>query len=109
VRSSRARYAASTNRGDSLPDPGNAGRLVDLPGISSTWWLLTGRARLQTSVRFAMGLALLLGKAHTPPGRVNVAATVALDEVDGVPTIASSALRVGGQVPGSTRRASKRS
>jgi osmotically inducible protein OsmC len=47
---------------------------------------------------FAMALALLLGKARTPPHRLNVEATVTLDDVDGVPTIVSSALRVDGWV-----------
>jgi osmotically inducible protein OsmC len=47
---------------------------------------------------FAMALALLLGKAHTPPRRLKVEATVTLDDVDGVPTIVSSALRVDGWV-----------
>jgi osmotically inducible protein OsmC len=46
-----------------------------------------------------MALTLLLGKAHTPPDRLNVTATVTLDDVDGVPTIVSSALRVDGWVP----------
>jgi RNA polymerase-binding transcription factor DksA len=46
-----------------------------------------------------MALTLLLGKAHTPPDRLNVAATVTLDDVGGVPTIVSSALRVDGWVP----------
>jgi osmotically inducible protein OsmC len=47
---------------------------------------------------FAMALALLLGKAHAPPQRLNVEATVSLDDVDGVPTIVSSTLRVDGWV-----------
>jgi hypothetical protein len=45
-----------------------------------------------------MALALLLGKADTPPHRLSVEATVTLDDVDGVPTIVSSALRVDGWV-----------
>jgi osmotically inducible protein OsmC len=49
---------------------------------------------------FAMALALLLGKGHTPPHRLSVKATVSLDDVDGVPTIVSSALRVDGWVTG---------
>lgn len=49
---------------------------------------------------FSMALSLLLGQHDTPPQRLNVAATVTLDEVDGKPTIVSSALTVRGQVPG---------
>lgn len=49
---------------------------------------------------FAMALALRLGEHRHPPLRMTVAATVTLDEVDGVPTVVSSALRVRGQVPG---------
>lgn len=49
---------------------------------------------------FAMALALRLGERNTPPQRLRVESTVTLDEVDGVPTIVSSALRVQGQVEG---------
>ncbi|MCU7730971.1 OsmC family peroxiredoxin [Actinoplanes sp. KI2] len=49
---------------------------------------------------FSMALALVLGKAKTPPRRLTVEATVTLDEVDGVPTIVSSALQVRGWAAG---------
>ncbi|MFC0865387.1 OsmC family peroxiredoxin [Sphaerimonospora cavernae] len=48
---------------------------------------------------FAMALALRLGEHKAVPERLTVAATVTLDEVGGVPTIVSSALRVRGRVP----------
>ncbi|WP_055482752.1 OsmC family peroxiredoxin [Sphaerimonospora mesophila] len=48
---------------------------------------------------FAMALALKLGEQKAVPERLTVAATVTLDEVDGVPTIVSSALKVRGRVP----------
>lgn len=51
---------------------------------------------------YAMALALRLGEHHATAERLTVRATVTLDEVDGVPTIVSSALRVRGQVPGMT-------
>lgn len=51
------------------------------------------------SACFAMALALLLDEHEAGPERLNVAATVTLDEVEGVPTIVSSALRVRGRVP----------
>ena len=49
---------------------------------------------------FAMALALKLGEQHARPEQMVVRATVTLDEVDGVPTIVSSALDVEGLVPG---------
>lgn len=49
---------------------------------------------------FSMALALKLGEQKATPERLTVAATVTLDEVDGVPTIVSSALKVRGRVPG---------
>jgi osmotically inducible protein OsmC len=48
---------------------------------------------------FSMALALRLGEHKARPERLTVAATVTLDEVDGVPTIVSSALHVQGKVP----------
>jgi osmotically inducible protein OsmC len=49
---------------------------------------------------FSMALALVLGKAKTPPRRLAVEATVTLDNVDGTPTIVSSVLDVRGWVTG---------
>ena len=49
---------------------------------------------------FAMALALRLGEHKAVPQQLTVSATVTLDEVDGLPTIVSSNLRVRAQVPG---------
>jgi osmotically inducible protein OsmC len=49
---------------------------------------------------FSMALALRLGEHQATPQRLDVTATVALDEVDGRPTVVSSALKVRAQVPG---------
>lgn len=49
---------------------------------------------------YAMALALRLAERKAAPERLTVAATVTLDEVDGVPTIVSSQLRVKARVPG---------
>jgi osmotically inducible protein OsmC len=49
---------------------------------------------------FAMALALRLGERNAAAERLTVTATVTLDDVDGTPTIVSSALQVRGQVPG---------
>ena len=47
---------------------------------------------------FAMALALRLGEHDATPQRLEVTATVSLDDVDGRPTVVSSALSVVGQV-----------
>ena len=49
---------------------------------------------------FAMALTLRLGEHKAVPQQLTVSATVTLDEVDGLPTIVSSNLRVRAQVPG---------
>jgi osmotically inducible protein OsmC len=47
---------------------------------------------------FSMALALRLDEHGVPPQRLDVTATVSLDEVDGRPTVVSSLLRVIAQV-----------
>lgn len=49
---------------------------------------------------FAMALALKLGESKMTPQELQVKATVTLAEVDGLPTIVSSVLDVGGRVDG---------
>jgi lipoyl-dependent peroxiredoxin len=49
---------------------------------------------------FAMALALKLGEVKKMPQELQVKATVTLAEVDGLPTIVSSVLDVGGRVDG---------
>jgi osmotically inducible protein OsmC len=80
-----------------------------LDGLEVTWAARTETPGGKTSPEelvgaahsscFAMALTLLLGKAHTPPDRLNVASLVSLDDVDGIPTIVSAELRVDGWVP----------
>jgi osmotically inducible protein OsmC len=48
---------------------------------------------------FSMALSLVLGERKVEPQRLTVSSTVTLDEVDGKPTVVSSALTVQGQVP----------
>lgn len=48
---------------------------------------------------FAMALALKLREQRARPERMNVRATVTLDEVDGAPTVVSSALEIDAQIP----------
>lgn len=49
---------------------------------------------------FAMALTVCLGERDLQPQKLTVSATVTLDDVDGTPTIVSSALVVHGKVPG---------
>lgn len=49
---------------------------------------------------FSMALALVLGERRLRPERIVVSATVTFDEVDGKPTVVSSALQVRGTVKG---------
>ena len=49
---------------------------------------------------YSMALANLLTEKGHPPGRLEVSATVTLDDASGAPTIMTSALSVTGQVPG---------
>ena len=81
-----------------------------LDGLPVTWAARTERPDGMTSPEelaaaahsscFAMALALRLGEHDRTPDRLAIAATVTLDDVGGVPTVVSSALRVRGQVPG---------
>lgn len=49
---------------------------------------------------FAMALSLCLGERDIQPEKLTVSSTVTLDEVDGKPTVVSSALVVHGRVAG---------
>ncbi len=49
---------------------------------------------------FSMALALRLGEHQLTPDRLDVSATVTLDEVNSLPTVVSSELRVRAQVSG---------
>lgn len=49
---------------------------------------------------FSMALALTLGQHKTPPQQLVVTSEVTLDDVDGVPTITTSAVTVRATVPG---------
>lgn len=82
-----------------------SGALRDLP---VTWASRTQQSNGGTSPEelaaaahascFSMALALRLGEYGVPPQRLEVTATVSLDDVDGRPTVVSSVLRVIAQV-----------
>ena len=86
---------------------GNSGAITQLP---VTWASRTEQPDGMTSPEelaaashascFSMALALKLGESHVVPERLEVSATVTLDEVGGVPTIVSSAVSVRARVPG---------
>jgi osmotically inducible protein OsmC len=86
---------------------GDSGAIDNLP---VTWAARTERPDGKTSPEelaaaahsscFSMALALRLGEHGTRPDRMSVAATVTLDDVDGVPTIVSSELQVRARVEG---------
>lgn len=81
-----------------------------LAGQEVTWVARTQQPEGKTSPEelcaaahsacFSMALALKLGEHGTPPDRLEVGATVTLAEVDGAPTITSSALDVTAAVAG---------
>lgn len=107
-----AERTAETTWEGSLAGGGGAvgGASGAFDGMDVTWAARTERPGGLTSPEelaaaahsscFAMALALRLGEHRAQPRRLVVGATVTLDEVDGVPTIVSSALRVRGDVPG---------
>jgi osmotically inducible protein OsmC len=81
-----------------------------LEGLPVTWAARTRQPDGMTSPEelaaaahascFSMALALRLGEHDATARRLDVRATVSLDEVDGRPTVTSSALRVRADVPG---------
>ena len=83
-----------------------SGAITDLP---VTWAARTRQPDGMTSPEelaaaahascFSMALALRLGEHDATPRRLDVSATVSLDDVDGRPTITSSALHVRADVP----------
>lgn len=87
-----------------------AGSSGALDGLAVTWAARTEQPGGKTSPEelaaaahsscFAMALSLKLGENNTPPQQLDVTSTVTLDEVDGLPTITTSELRVRAQVPG---------
>lgn len=81
-----------------------------LTGLDVTWAARTEAPGGKTSPEelaaaahsscFSMALALKLGEQQLTPQRLDVQATVSLDEVDGLPTIVSSALTIKARVSG---------
>lgn len=81
-----------------------------LDNLSVTWGSRTEAPAGKTSPEelaaaahsscYSMALALSLGENDTPPQKLDVSATVTLEEVDGVPTISTSKITVRASVAG---------
>lgn len=107
VRSAQTTWEGSLAAGGGKVTGGSSGAL---DGLEVTWASRTEQPGGKTSPEelaaaahascFSMALALRLGEHHTPPQRMQVEATVTLDDVDGLPTITSSTLRARAQVSG---------
>lgn len=88
----------------------NGGTSAALDGLPLTWASRTENPAGKTSPEelvaaahsgcFAMALTLRLGEHQIVPTRIDVAATVTLAAVDGIPTVVSSHLRVRASVAG---------
>lgn len=106
-RSTRTTWEGPLATGTGTFSDGSSGAL---DGQTVTWAARTEQPGGKTSPEelaaaahsscFAMALALKLGENKTPPQRLDVSATVTLDEVAGVPTITTSKLQVRAQVAG---------
>lgn len=95
----RGTVRSTSGAWEALPVTWAAARTEQPGGLTSPEEL----AASAHSACFAMALALRLGEHKVAAERLSITATVTLDEVDGVPTIVSSALRVRGRVPGIDR------
>lgn len=81
-----------------------------LDGLPVTWAARTEQPGGKTSPEelaaaahsscFSMALAATLAEHKQTPNRLTVSSNVTLDEVDGKPTVVSSAISVSGDVPG---------
>lgn len=106
VRSAKTTWTDSLAAGQGVID----GESHGIEGVEVTWASRVEDPQGRTSPEelcaaahsscFAMALGLKLGEAKLVPRTLEVAAKVTLDEVDGVPTIVSSAIDVKGRVEG---------
>lgn len=107
VRSTQTTWEGPLATGSGTFSAGSSGVL---DGQAVTWASRTEQPGGRTSPEelaaaahsscFSMALAFRLGEHGTPPQRLDVTATVTLDEVDGRPTITSSRLQVAARVDG---------
>lgn len=106
IRSAKTTWTDSLAAGRGVID----GESHGIEGVEVTWASRVEDPQGRTSPEelcaaahsscFAMALGLKLGEAKLVPQTLEVTAKVTLDEVDGVPTIVSSAIDVKGRVEG---------
>lgn len=106
IRSAKTTWTDSLAAGHGVID----GESHGIEGVDVTWASRIEDPQGRTSPEelcaaahsscFAMALGLKLAEAKLVPQTLEVAATVTLDEVDGVPTIVSSAIEAKGRVDG---------
>ena len=107
VRVANATWTGDLMSGSGMVSASTSGAFTDL-GVS--WAARTEESNGKTSPEeliaaahascFCMALSAGLGRAGTPPERLEVSATVTFEPVEGGFKVASSALNVKGKVPG---------
>lgn len=107
VRVANATWTGDLMSGSGVVSASTSGAFTDL-GVS--WAARTEESNGKTSPEeliaaahascFCMALSAGLGRAGTPPERLEVSATVTFEPVEGGFKVASSALNVKGKVPG---------
>ena len=109
LRRAEATWQGDLQSGSGVVSAASSGQFADLP---VSWAARTEQPGGKTSPEellaaahascFAMALSGALGRAGTPPQRLQVSAEVTFDRVDTGWRVVSSALSVRGQVPGAT-------
>jgi lipoyl-dependent peroxiredoxin len=107
IRTAHATWTGSLIEGSGVVSATSSSAFTELP---VSWAARTEESGGKTSPEelvasahaacFSMALSAGLGKAGTPPTKLEVDATVTFDNVDGGWKVASSALKVVGEVPG---------
>ena len=107
VRTANATWTGDLMSGSGVVSASTSGAFTDL-GVS--WAARTEESNGKTSPEelvaaahascFCMALSAGLGRAGTPPSKLEVSATVTFEQVEGGFKVASSALAVKGTVPG---------
>ena len=107
IRTAHATWSGSLIEGSGVVSATSSSAFTELP---VSWAARTEQSDGKTSPEelvasahaacFSMALSAGLGRGGTPPTKLEVDATVTFDQVDGGWKVASSALKVVGQVPG---------
>jgi len=107
IRRAEATWSGALTTGSGVVSARSSGRFEDLP---VSWVARTEQSDGKTSPEellaaahaacYAMALSGALGRAGTPPERLDVSADVTFDKLDAGWRVVSSALTVRGRVPG---------